>query len=157
MIELVSQAVVDLLGYSTWKRDLVMDLWIRNTLSNGHTDLIYFERNRQPEMFFFSPFQTRPLGISLPSLLSHCPCMTEQPEDSLMHEDQQPERQGATKGVRKIWRVDHKGKMHMALGQVQIKLRCTCCKRTWKIQKPDLKGVLWKSGGLYASVVNYFD
>jgi hypothetical protein len=153
VVELVSQAVVDMLGYSTWRRELVIDLWLRNTLANGHTDLIYFERCRQPEMFFFSPFLTRPLGISLPSILSHCPCKTEQPKDASMHED----RQGDKKGVRKVWKVAHTGKMQMPLGQVQIKLLCSCCKRIWKIQKPDLKGVLWKSGGLHASVVQYFD
>jgi hypothetical protein len=148
MVDLVCQAAVDLLGYSSWRWQLLVDLWLRNTLANGHSDLIYFERLHRPRAFFFSPFLTRPLGIPLPSILTFCPCKVE---------SQQGDLQGNNRGVRKVWKVSHKGRKDMPLGQVVIKVQCSCCKRSWRIQKPGLKGVLWTSGGLYASIVDYFD
>lgn len=139
MVDLLCQAVVDLLGYSTWKWELLVDLWLRNTLANGHTDLIYFARREEPRAFFFSPFQTRPLGIPLPSVLSACPC--------------RPEGQ---QNRRKVWQVQHTGYHEKDLGGIVVTVKCSGCKSIWHLSKPSLNGRLWKCGGLYASVVKCF-
>lgn len=136
MVDLLCQVAVDLLGYSTWKWELLIDLWLRNTLANGHTDLIYFERHNRPRAFLFSPFQTRPLGIPLPPILNACPC-----------------RPGSEEKKRKVWKVQHTGVARKEIGKVVIRVECSVCEKVWHLQKPRLNGLLWTCGGLYASIL----
>lgn len=140
MVNLISNSAVELLGFHAWSSRMVLDTWLRDSLACTHTDLIFFSRQQEPTLFCFSPFQTRPLGKDLPSLLMNCDCGVD----------------GSGKGGRKIWEVKHTGHHGSKLKEVVVTARCSYCRRRWQLQEPELPGILVKIGGLYAAEVPYF-
>lgn len=141
LVNLVSQSSVTLLGFTTWSGQLLLDTWLRDSLASTHTDLIYFTQKKEPSLFCFSPFQSRPLGKDLPSLLSSCDC-SDGPAP------------GGTR--QKIWRVTHNGHDLSQLKDVVVQASCSFCRRQWILQERNLPGVLHKIAGLYAAEIPYF-
>lgn len=141
LVGLISKSAVELLGFGEWTTRMVLDNWLRDSPASTHTDLIFFGRQQEPMLFCFSPFQTRPLGKNLPSLLNTCDCK----ESGRRKESRQ-----------KIWRVTHTGHLDRRLDEVEVTVRCSLCGREWKLRERGLPGVLVKIGGLYAAEVPYF-
>lgn len=74
MIGMVVKTSVELLGYEGWSTDALLNLWLRDELASTHSELLCITRHKPPTMWLFSPFQTRPLGKALPSVLMTCTC-----------------------------------------------------------------------------------
>jgi hypothetical protein len=144
MANMIAQSVTSLLGFGSWSAAGLLDTWLRDSLACTHTDLIYFSKGEIPRMFCFSPFQTRPLGKELPSLLTSCDCKGA------------PAGDGPPSSRQKIWKVTHTGKHKSSLENILVKASCSICRRQYKLQAPYLKGTLHKYGGLYAAEVPYF-
>lgn len=123
----------------------MLESWLTDGACN-HSDLIYFPKQGTVEMWCFSPFQTRPLGKELPSLLQTCTCPNPRP----------PKDTKSAEGSRRIWRVVHNGKDRSALKDVEVLALCSACGQTWKLPTEHLDGQLRKLGGLFAAVVPYF-
>jgi hypothetical protein len=147
MIDLVSKASIDLLGYDAWSPRGLLELWLRHDLASTHTDLICISREEDPELWLFSPFQTRPLGKELPSILMTCSC------SSL---DKPGSRRTGNSQTRTIWKVTHNSKHGKALRDIAVKAACSTCKQTWILPTADLVGKLHHTAGLYAAIVPYF-
>jgi hypothetical protein len=147
MITMVTKASVQLIGYEGWSINKLMDLWLRDDLAVTHSDLICFSRDEAPVMWLFSPFQSRPLGKELPSVLMTCTCPSlEKPNTSRLPAER----------VRKLWKVTHNAKPGKPLREVEVKASCTVCKQVWKLPTEALHGELRYVGGLYAAIVPYF-
>lgn len=147
MLGMVAKASVQLIGYEGWSTPKLLDLWLLDDLAATHSDLICFSRNEAPVMWLFSPFQTRPLGKELPSVITTCTCtLTEITNSS----------RPAHERVRRIWKVTHDGKDGKPLRDIKVKVRCSACKQFWYLQTKYLQGKLHRMGGLYAAVVPCF-
>ncbi|KAG9128201.1 hypothetical protein FRC07_003132 [Ceratobasidium sp. 392] len=142
LADLLAQTAVSCLGFATWDSQHLVDCWLRDTLAATHTDLICFTRGEKPITLHFSPFEERPLGIPLPPLLNTCPC--------------KPPRDSDVVGKKKVWKVSHTGSHRQALSEIIVIAECSLCEKPWYMRKPDLQGVLYMCGGLYASIMPYF-
>jgi hypothetical protein len=145
MLNLVSRSSIETAGYTEWTASALFKLWLNESQACTHTGLICMEREKPPVMWLFSPFQTRPLGKELPSLLMTCTCplLRTGPEG------------GETLG-RKVWAVTHNGRDGMLLRNVKVTAACSICRQGWELDSRNLDGHLRRSGGLYAAVVPYF-
>jgi hypothetical protein len=134
------KVATQLLGYSHWDQRMVLDVWIRDTLACTHTDMIYFGKQEAPQVFFFSPMNTRPLGRELPSIHMVCKC---RPDEK-------------SRSNKKKWIVKHRGHEKMALNTIFIHIKCSQCGKGHGLTAKDHEGVLVKVGGLFAAVVPVF-
>jgi hypothetical protein len=126
----------------------MLHTWMRDTIACSHSDLLCLARGRRPEMWLYAPFQSRPLGKPLPSLLSVCPCSP--PVDT----------QGLVAiGIRrrKIWKVEHEGVPGAKLRDVKVKAICQACRQAWPLPYESLAGILIRINGVYGAIVPYFD
>ncbi|GAB1516961.1 hypothetical protein RhiTH_000004 [Rhizoctonia solani] len=114
--------------------------WLRDSIAPSHSDLLFMSNGHAAEMWLYAPFQSRPLGRPLPSLLSVCPCSSE----------------GKNQRRKKIWKVDHNGKSGKQLCNVEVKAICRACRQKWPLPQEDMKGILVKVNGVYAAIVPYF-
>ncbi|GAB1528453.1 hypothetical protein RhiTH_011647 [Rhizoctonia solani] len=114
--------------------------WLRDSIAPSHSDLLFMSNGHAAEMWLYAPFQSRPLGRPLPSLLSVCPCSSE----------------GKNQRRKKIWKVDHNGKSGKQLCDVEVKAICRACRQKWPLPQEDMKGILVKVNGVYAAIVPYF-
>ena len=144
MVNLIAQTSITMMGYSTWGAMEMLDSWLRDSVASTHTDLVFFSRGEIPQLFHFSPFQSRPLGKDLPSILSSCNCTGS--GQKTPHE----------RRLRKIWKVAHNATSGSLLKGVVLVASCSVCGKTWYFQKADLPGVLLKVSGLYAAKIPYF-
>lgn len=147
MINLVSRCTIETAGYDEWTTAALLDMWLTDELASTHSDLICMARGQVPEMWLFSPFQTRPLGKELPSLLTACSC----PLLSRNQQDGAPLRRS-----RKIWTVTHDGQHGKLVRETTVKVACSVCKQGWILPSQHLLGRLHMAGGLYAVVAPYF-
>jgi hypothetical protein len=146
MLNLVAKASVELLGYRSWTNSGLLDMWLRDGLAAPHTDIICMTRRESPAMWLFSPFQTRPLGKELPSLLMMCTC----PQLPRAGGEHRPHH------IQKIWKVTHDGHHGKLLRDTHVRASCSICKQVWKLPTDHLHGKLHCVGGLYAAIVPYF-
>ncbi|QRW22534.1 Hydrocephalus-inducing protein [Rhizoctonia solani] len=114
--------------------------WLRDSIAPSHSDLLFMSNGHAAEMWLYAPFQSRPLGRPLPSLLSVCPCSSK----------------GKNQRRKKIWKVDHNGKSGRQLCDVEVKAICRACRQKWPLPQEDMKGILVKVNGVYAAIVPYF-
>ncbi|KAG8734411.1 hypothetical protein FRC11_014257 [Ceratobasidium sp. 423] len=121
--------------------------WMRDSLAPSHSDLLCVARNRPAEAWLYAPFQSRPLGKALPSLLSVCPCSAQQTNPDGTLQD---------KRRRKIWKVEHDGKPGSKLQDVKVKAICRACRQAWPLPQDPLRGRLIRVNGVYGAVVPYF-
>jgi hypothetical protein len=147
MVNLVAKSTVETAGYDAWTAAGLLELWLSDSMSCTHTGLICLEKEVEPIMWLFSPFQTRPLGKELPSLLTTCTCP--------LLRTQQGEQQELRRS-RKVWTVTHTGRDGMPLREVRVTASCSICKQGWRLGAEGLAGQLVRSRGLYAAVVPYF-
>lgn len=120
--------------------------WLTDSVAASHTDLICLTRGSEPTLWLYAPFQSRPLGKPLPSIIATCTCPGV-PSDERV----QLRRQGS----RKAWEVDHNGKDGVRLCDVVLKATCTVCRQKWPLPSEHLAGTLRKYSGTFAAVVPY--
>jgi hypothetical protein len=142
--------------FAKWSKALVNEtgeackamhhIWMRDTIACSHSDLLCLARGRRPELWLYAPFQSRPLGKPLPSLLSVCPCSPASNEQA----------QAANIRRRKIWKVEHNGNPGSKLRNVKVKAICQACRQAWPLPQESLAGSLMKINGVYGAVVPYF-
>jgi hypothetical protein len=101
---------------------------------------VYFGKQEEPLVFFFSPMHSQPLGQELPSIHMACRCV--------------PVKERVLK--RKVWLVKQQGHNKMALSKVVIVIKCLLCGESYNLRASNYQGVLCKIGGLYAAVVPFF-
>ena len=121
--------------------------WIRDSIAPVHSDLLCVARDRAPEMWLYAPFQSRPLGKALPSLLSVCPCSAE---------PMGQEQAGGVERRRKLWKVTHDGRPGVQLRDVKVRAVCRACRREWLLPQGELAGRLIRVNDVYAAVVPFF-
>ncbi|KAG9096978.1 hypothetical protein FS749_007349 [Ceratobasidium sp. UAMH 11750] len=145
MVDFVVKASVEMLGFDDWTMSGVFQAWMRSDSACTHSDLIYFSKTDPVVMWLFSPFQTRPLGKPLPSLIGKCTC----PKGPLI-----PLPEGA-KG-QKIWKVTWRGAVGSSLDKITVKATCSLCGQTWQLPTENMVGTLLEVSGLYAVEVPFF-
>ncbi|KAB5587679.1 Hydrocephalus-inducing protein [Ceratobasidium theobromae] len=126
--------------------ETMFQMWLTDSVAASHTDVLCFARGREPTLWLYAPFQSRPLGKPLPSIMSTCSCP-----------DMPTDRHQALRRLnsRKAWEVDHNGADGVALRDVVVKATCTVCRQMWPLPSEHLAGTLRKYGGTFAAVVPY--
>ncbi|QRV74571.1 Hydrocephalus-inducing protein [Ceratobasidium sp. AG-Ba] len=120
--------------------------WVTDSLAFSHSDLIFLAPNIKPELWFYAPMQSRPLGKPLPDLLAVCSC----PNGPL-------EGRSVRRGSRKVWDVRYEGAVDRAkLRDVRVNARCSVCRQQWPLPSEHLSGVLRQYMSSYVAVVPYF-
>ncbi|KAB5588351.1 hypothetical protein CTheo_8204 [Ceratobasidium theobromae] len=122
-------------------------LWLTDSVAVSHTDMLCFARGGEPTLWLYAPFQSRPLGMPLPSIMTTCSC-----PDLNIAEHRTLRRLKS----RKAWEVDHNGADGVALRDVAVKASCTVCRQVWPLPADHLAGTLRKYAGNFAAVVPYF-
>ncbi|CUA72102.1 Hydrocephalus-inducing protein [Rhizoctonia solani] len=128
-------------------RSVVQLAWMRDSIACSHSDLLCVARNLPAELWLYAPFQSRPLGKALPSLLSVCSCK---------RRDDHPDPQVGRVGRRKIWKVEHKGKAGDKLKDIELRAICRACGQWWLLSHTPLEGHLSKVNGVFGAIVPYF-
>jgi hypothetical protein len=147
MVSVLCRWSTRLVEQDKWAHDIMRKTWLTDGPARIHTDIVYMAVNEEPEMWLYAPFQSRPLGKPLPSLLKVCTCpgIARKPDGTPVA--QQP---------RKVWKVTHSGKAPNALRDVSVKASCTVCKQSWSLPSENLSGRLDNAGGKYCAIVPYF-
>ncbi|KAG8734422.1 hypothetical protein FRC11_014268 [Ceratobasidium sp. 423] len=127
-------------------RNVVHMGWMRDSIATSHSDLVCLARNQPVELWLYAPFQSRPLGKALPSVLSVCECSAQ---------DASPQGTNINKRRRKIWKVEHDGKHGDMLRDVKVKAICRACGQAWILPQETMAGKLIKVNGVYGAVVPY--
>jgi hypothetical protein len=127
--------------------ETMFHMWLTDSVAASHTDMLCLARGSEPILWLYAPFQSRPLGKPLPSIMSTCSC----PDRSAA----EPVTLRRAKS-RKEWEVDHNGADGMALHDVVVKATCTVCRQMWPLPSEHLAGTLRKHAGSFAAVVQYF-
>ncbi|KAG9126804.1 hypothetical protein FRC07_001877 [Ceratobasidium sp. 392] len=121
--------------------------WISDSVAVSHTDMLCLVRGRQPELWLYAPFQSRPLGRPLPSIMATCTC------PDVPHGEFRVVKRHRS---RKVWEVDHNGRDGVPLREVRVKATCTICRQMWPLMSHHMAGTLRKYSGIYAAVLPYF-
>lgn len=146
MLNMVARMTVSLIASAQWEVDEMFACWLRDGAACNHSDLIVLVKNQPPSMWLFSPFNSRPLGKELPSLLNVCSC----PQLGTWAQADLRQRR------RKVWIVKHTASEKKSLRDVEVRAQCSRCLQTWILPTEHLTGQLKKVSGLYAAVVPYF-
>ncbi|KAG8712535.1 hypothetical protein FRC08_014450 [Ceratobasidium sp. 394] len=153
---MLSWVVVDSLGLCSDFPTVVVQQWMRDEMASTHSDIIILSARSEPMVYRFAPFQSRPLGRDLPSILHACPCP--------------PVFRGG-KVVQKTWSVKHtiawqsdpqdrrKGSGtfdSVELNRVQVTIACSRCDQAWLLDNKSMPGRLFTVGGLHCVQCPYF-
>ncbi|KAF8597009.1 hypothetical protein BDV93DRAFT_513684 [Ceratobasidium sp. AG-I] len=146
MLNLVTKMTTKLAKVDQWAEEKMLECWLTDGIACNHTDMLLLTKRSPPVMWLFAPFESRPLGKELPSLLSVCSC----PQLSTSRTDP------AEGWNRKVWRVTHDWKKGKPLNEVIVKASCSVCGQMWLLPSEHLAGSLRRVDGLFAAVVPYF-
>lgn len=97
-------------------------------------------------LWLYAPFQSRPLGKPLPSVISVCSCPDVPPGERLVLR---------RRNSRKVWEVDHNGADGVLLRDVVLKATCSVCRQVWPLPSEHMAGTLRKHAGIFAAIVPY--
>lgn len=126
--------------------ETMFQTWLTDSVAASHTDIICFARGSEPMLWLYAPFQSRPLGKPLPSVMSTCSC-----PDVPSGERLRLRRLNS----RKAWEVDHNGADGVRLREVAVKATCTVCRQVWRLPSEHMAGTLRKCSGTFAAIVPY--
>lgn len=155
---MLSWVVVESLGFGSNFRTSLVECWMRDEMASSHSNIILMSRNALPTLYCFAPFQTRPLGRDLPSILHTCDCKNVE-ESNLT--------------VEKRWKVRHtisklksqpgidSANPGSTFGRVEcnrynVTIACTRCRNRWALTSEHLPGVLCNVAGLHYVEMPYF-
>ncbi|KAG8736717.1 hypothetical protein FRC10_009026 [Ceratobasidium sp. 414] len=127
--------------------ETMFQTWLTDSLAPSHTDILCLARGSAPTLWLYAPFQSRPLGKPLPSIMSMCTC-----PGVPAGEHKRLRRLNS----RKAWEVDHNGADGAALRNVVVKATCTVCRQVWRLPSEHMAGTLRKYSGTFAAMVPYF-
>ncbi|KAG9099553.1 hypothetical protein FRC06_005156 [Ceratobasidium sp. 370] len=147
MLNLLARLSTRMVDADPHAAETMFQTWLSDSLAPSHTDILCLSRRSEPMLWQYAPFQSRPLGKPLPSIMSMCTC-----PGVPVGEYRQLRRLGS----RKAWEVDHNGRDGSALRDVAVKATCTLCRQMWPLPSEHMAGTLRKHLGIYATVVPYF-
>jgi hypothetical protein len=146
VVNLVARLSTKLVDPDPHAAETIFRTWLTDSVAASHTDLVCLARGSEPVLWIFAPFQSRPLGKPLPSIITTCSCPGV-PQGERLHLRRQ--------NSRKAWEVDHNGADGMLLRDVVLKATCTLCRQVWPLPSEHMAGTLRKYGGMFSAVVPY--
>ncbi|QRW09563.1 Hydrocephalus-inducing protein [Ceratobasidium sp. AG-Ba] len=147
MVNLIAKISTTMVDPDPDASETLFRLWISDTLAASHTNLLFLAREAEPTMWLYAPFQSRPLGKTLPSIFSACSCPGLSPGE---------QRSRRRQGSRKTWDVSHDGRDGQLLRDVVVYAKCSICGQSWPLLSDYFAGRLRKYAGVFAAVVPYF-
>lgn len=145
VVNLAARLSTKLVDHDPHVREKMFQTWLTD-LAASHTDIICLVRGSEPMLWLYAPFQSRPLGKPLPSVISTCSCPGIAPGERLNLR---------RLNSRKAWEVDHNGKDGVLLRDVVLKATCTVCRQVWPLPSEHMAGTLRQYTGTYAAIVPY--
>lgn len=138
--------VVESLGRDESFASALVEHWMCDEMASTHTDVILLSPGTLPELYLFAPFQSRPLGRPLPSIVHTCLCPSI--------------KKPAPSDTSKKWIVKHNIRKSAETSDgtscVDIRVRCSRCQAQWDLDTKDFPGKLIGVGGLYYARLPYF-
>ncbi|KAG8715073.1 hypothetical protein FRC08_011025 [Ceratobasidium sp. 394] len=150
LVNLVAKITTGLVEQAPWAAETMFRMWLADSIAPSHSDMLLLARKREPELWLYAPFQSRPLGKPLPNVLAVCSC----PGLSGGGTENKVLRRA---GGRKVWDVRQtNGKDGTPLRDVRVQAACLVCRQSWPLPSEHMDGVLRKYFGTFGAVVPYF-
>jgi hypothetical protein len=122
----LSWVVVEHLGLDLNFESVLVNYWMHNELASAHTDSVLISHRSSPTIFLFAPFQSRPLGKQLLSILHSCDCPSIKETDNLVQKKYYIGQE------HKLWRKNYDDP-GIPLARFDLTLSCTWCGQKWEL------------------------